>query len=299
MIAVKDVTLKYSHGKGIFDLNFKVEKGEVFGYIGPNGAGKTTTIHMLMGFSRPNKGMATIAGFNCAKQSASIQKNLGYIPDELSFFESMRVTEFLNFMTRLRGTKTQKNQKIRESLIERFELETQEKIERLSQEMKQKLAIVTAFMHDPDLLLLDEPTKNLDPLMRTRFVDLILEEKKRGKTILMSSQKFEEIERTCDCVGIIKEGRIIEQNDILKLKSAETKSYFVKFGAPPHLEELKRYGFRIKECAENNFEIISHGDQIDLLVKVLAREKVLVFNSNAQTLEEIFVNYYGKEAEKA
>ncbi|MBK5244001.1 MAG: ABC transporter ATP-binding protein [Eubacteriaceae bacterium] len=298
MIAVKDATLKYSNGKGIFDLNFKVQKGEVFGCMGPESAGKTTTISMLMGFSRLNKGVATIAGLNCAKKAATIKKNLGYIPGELAFFENMRVNEFLNFMAHMRG-KTQKNQKIREALIERFELETRGKIERLSIEMKQKLAIVTAFMHDPEVLLLDEPTSNLDPRMQTRFVDLILEEKKRGKTILIASQKFGEIERTCDRVAVIKEGHIVEQNEAIKLKSAETKSYLVKFGAPPNLEELKRYGFGFKKLAENNYEITAAGDHIDLLVKVLSKEKVIVFNSNAQTLEEIFLKYYGKEMQKA
>lgn len=299
MIEVKDATLKYSNGKGIFDLNFNVKKGEAFGYIGPNGSGKTTTFRMLMGFSRPNKGVATIGGFNCAKQTASIQKIVGYVPGEISFFEGMRINEFLNFMTQLRGTKTKNNQKLRESLIERFELDTRGKIDRLSKGMKQKLAIVTAFMHDPDILLLDEPTSGLDPLMQTRFVDLILTEKKRGKTILMSSHMFEEVERTCDRVGIIKDGRIIEQDDIIKLKAAETKSYLVKFGAPPNLEELKKYGFGFKQFAEKDFEIFSPGDQIDLLVKVLSHEKVLVLNSNTQTLEEIFLKHYSKEAKKA
>ena len=299
MIEVKDATLKYSNGKGIFDLNFNVKKGEVFGCIGPNGAGKTTTFRMLMGFCRPNKGVATIGGFNCAKQTASIQKIVGYIPGEISFFEGMRINEFLNFMTQLRGTKTKNNQKLRESLIERFELDTRGKIDRLSKEMKQKLAIVTAFMHDPELLLLDEPTSGLDPLMQTRFVDLILMEKKRGKTILMSSHMFEEVERTCDRVGILKDGRIIEQDDIIKLKAAETKSYLVKFGAPPNLEELKKYGFDFKQFAEKDFEIYAPGDQIDLLVKALSHEKVLVLNSNTQTLEEIFLKHYSKEAKKA
>jgi len=299
MIEVKGTTLKYSNGKGIFDLNFKVNKGEVFGYIGPNGAGKTTTIRMLMGLSRPNKGVATIKGFNCAKQTAPIQKILGYVPGEIAFFEEMRGNTFLNFMTQMRGTKKTKSLKIRESLIERFELDTREKIERMSKEMKQKLAIVAAFMHDPDILILDEPTSDLDPLMQTRFVDLILEEKRRGKTILLSSHRFEEVERICDRVGIIKEGRIIEENDIIELKSSETKSYLVKFGTPPNLEELRRYGFSFKQFTEKDFEIFSPGDRIDQLVKALAREKVLVFNSNPQTLEEIFLRHYGKEAKKA
>jgi len=299
MIAVKDATLKYSNGKGIFDLNFKVKKGEAFGYIGPNGAGKTTTIRMLMGFSRPNKGSANIAGFDCTKQSASIQKILGYIPGEVSFFEGMRVTEFLNFMTHLRERKTPENQKLRAALIERFELDTRGKIERMSKGMKQKLAIVTAFMHDPEILLLDEPTSGLDPLMQTRFIDLILQEKKRGKTILMSSHKFDEIERTCDRVGVIKGGRMIVQEDIIKLKASETKSYLVKFGAPPDLGELERFGFSFNKFTENDFEIISPGDRIDHLIKLLAHEKVLVLNSNNQTLEEIFLEYYGQEVKEA
>ena len=298
MIAVKDATLKYANGKGIFDLNFNVKKGETFGYMGPNGAGKTTTIRMLMGFSRPNKGSANIAGLDCTKQAASIQKDLGYIPGEISFFEGMRITEFLNFMTHLRGMKNRENQKLRELLIERFELDTRGKIESLSKGMKQKLAIVTAFMHDPDILILDEPTSGLDPLMQTRFIDLLLAEKKRGKTILMSSHKFDEIERTCDRVGVIKEGRMIVQEDIIKLKAFETKSYLVKFGAPPNLPEIKRHGFSFKKFTENDFEIISSGDRIDDLIKVLSHEKVLVLNSNNQTLEEIFLQYYGQEVKK-
>jgi len=295
MIETRDITLKYSGSKGIFDLNFKVEKGEAFGYIGPKGAGKTSTIRVLMGLSHPSKGLATINGLNCFNKAASIQKIAGYIPEETSFFDGMRVKEYLNFISRMRGSSGSKKTELRDSLIERFELETRGKIESLSNDMKQKLAIVTAFMHDPEVLILDEPTNGLDPLMQSRFVDLIIEEKRQGKTILMATHMFENVERTCDRVGILKQGRIVAQDDIIQVKSAEIKSYFVRFETHPNLEQLKKFGFGYKQFSEKDYEILCQGDRIDALVKVLSHEKVLVFNSNTQTLEEIFQKYYSKE----
>ncbi|MBC3795552.1 ABC transporter ATP-binding protein [Acetobacterium tundrae] len=296
MIETRDITLKYSGSKGIFDLNFKVEKGEAFGYIGPKGAGKTSTIRVLMGLSHSSKGLATINGLNCFNKAAAIQKITGYIPEQTSFFDGMRVKEYLNFISRMRGSSGSKKTELRDSLIERFELETRGKIENLSNDMKQKLAIVTAFMHDPEVLILDEPTNGLDPLMQSRFVDLIIEEKRQGKTILMATHMFENVERTCDRVGILKEGRIVAQDDIIQVKSAEIKSYFVRFEDHPNLEQLKKYGFGYKQFSEKDYEILCQGDRIDALVKVLSHEKVLVFNSNTQTLEEIFQKYYSKEA---
>ncbi|PKM53214.1 MAG: ABC transporter ATP-binding protein, partial [Firmicutes bacterium HGW-Firmicutes-5] len=149
MIELKDVTLKYSSTKGIFNLNFYVEKGEAFGYVGPNDAGKTTTIRMLMGLIRAGRGSATIDGLNCFSRAAAIQKNLGYVPEDVILFENMRVKEYLNFITQMRGIFGHKDTKLRDSLIERFEVETRGKIENMSNGMKKRLAIVTALMHDP------------------------------------------------------------------------------------------------------------------------------------------------------
>jgi|LGOV01.1.fsa_nt_gb ABC-2 type transport system ATP-binding protein len=299
MIDLKEITLRYANGRGIFDLNLNVKKGEIFGCLGPNDAGKTTTIRMLMGFIRPNKGNATIAGFNCAKETKAIQKMLGYIPEEMPYFEGMRINEFLNLMANMRGKKVQKNSKIKESLIERFELDTSGKIENMTFEMKQKLGIVVAFMHDPEVLLLDEPGNGIDPMMQTRLIDLILEEKKRGKTIFLSSQSFEEVERTCDRVGIIKEGYLIREDNIIDIKKEETKSFLVKFAKSPNLETLKKYGFGFKKVTDTYLEIFAKGDRIDLLIKILSQEHVLVFNSNVQTIEESFLNYYSKEDKNA
>ncbi|MBC3899047.1 ATP-binding cassette domain-containing protein [Acetobacterium malicum] len=295
MIELKDVTLKYSSTKGIFNLNFNVEKGEAFGYVGPNDAGKTTTIRMLMGLIRAGRGSATIDGLNCFSRASAIQKHLGYVPEDVVLFENMRVKEYLSFITQMRGIFGLKDSKLRDSLIERFEVETRGKIENMSNGMKKRLAIVTALMHDPQTLVLDEPTSGLDPLMQSRFLDLILEEKRRGKTVLLSTHKFEEVERTCDRVGVLKEGHLVENMDIVSLRAEETKAYLVKFAAPPNLEQIKKYGFGYQQFSQSDYEIFSPGDRIDVLMKVLSHEKVLVFNSKNQSLEEIFQKHYQKE----
>lgn len=295
MIELKDVTLKYSSTKGIFNLNFNVEKGEAFGYVGPDDAGKTTTIRMLMGLIRAGRGSATIDGLNCFFQASTIQKNIGYVPEEVSLFENMRVKEYLNFITQMRGGFGQKDTRLRDSLIERFEVETRGKIENMSTGMKKRLAIVTALMHDPQILVLDEPTSGLDPLMQSRLLDLVLEEKRRGKTVLLATHKFEEVERTCDRVGVLKEGHLVENMDIVSLRAEETKAYLVKFDAPPNLEQIKKYGFGYQQFSQSDYEIFSPGDRIDVLMKVLSHEKVLVFNSKNQSLEEIFQKHYQQE----
>jgi ABC-2 type transport system ATP-binding protein len=295
MFELKDVTLKYSNTKGIFNLNFNVEKGEAFGYVGPDNAGKTTTIRMLMGLIRAGRVSATIDGLNCFFRASAIQKNLGYVPEEVVLFENMRVKEYLNFITQMRGIFGQKDTRLRDSLIERFEVETRGKIENMSNGMKKRLAIVTALMHDPQTLVLDEPTSGLDPLMQSRLLDLVLEEKRRGKTVLLSTHKFEEVERTCDRVGVLKEGHLVENMDIVSLRAEETKAYLVKFAAPPNLEQIKKYGFGYLQFSQSDYEIFSPGDRIDVLMKVLSHEKVLVFNSKNQSLEEIFQQHYQKE----
>ena len=159
-----------------------------------------------MGFLKPKSGKCTINGLDCWSERDKVQARLGYIPGEISFFDDMSGTEFLRFITDYRKIGTQNR---KEELLERFELDPKSKIKKMSKGMKQKLGIVAAFMHDPDILILDEPTSGLDPLMQSRFVHLVAEEQEHGKTVLMSSHIFEEVERTCDRIGIIRKGRMI------------------------------------------------------------------------------------------
>ncbi len=293
MITVKDLTLRYASGKGVFGLDFSIAQGEVMGYLGPNGAGKTTTIRALMGFMRPNAGTCSIGGLDCITHAPIIQKSLGYIPGEINFLDNMRGDEFLQFMQQMRGTKDNARQK---QLLEMFELDPKGKIKKFSKGMKQKLGIVTACMHNPDVLVLDEPTSGLDPLMQNRFIDLILSLKREGKTILMSSHSFDEVERTCDNVLIIKEGRILNRSDVQTLKNTQRRGYLIKSKSiTTALQVLKASDFEVQQIAGDTLEVYVTGAGIDRFIKTVARFEVADLDVKNQSLEDVFMQYYAKE----
>lgn len=299
MIEVQDLTIKYPNGKGVFDLNFRVEKGEALGYIGPDDSGKTTTIRGILGFSRPSRGFIKINDLNAYTKASQIHEKLGYIPAETAFFEGMHIKTYLKFMTSLRRFKKDDIEARKNELLERFDLKTNEKVDRLSLEERKKLAIVKAFMHKPQIVIMDEPFLNLNPAMQTNLVDLMIEEKRQGTTFMMTSKLFSEVERTCDRVALLRDGHLIEENDVISLKSKEIKSYLIKFAETPDLEEFIKHGFKYKALNGRDYEIYVPGDKIDLLIKILSREKILVLNSNTQILEEIFWDLYNqKEGEK-
>lgn len=266
-IKIENLVRDYGGGKGVFDVSFHVNQGEAFGFLGPNGAGKTTTIRHLMGFLKPKSGSCTVNGLDCWSKRDKVQERLGYIPGEISFFEDISGVEFLKFIAQYRGIGSQSR---KEELLERFELDPRGSIKKMSKGMKQKLGIVAAFMHDPDILILDEPTSGLDPLMQSRFIDLIAEEKKHGKTILMSSHMFEEVERTCDRIGIIRKGRMVAVDAASALRERHTRNYTVS------LEN---------ESEAEAFAADFGGTRKGLKVTVTTK----------QSLEEIFMNYYGGE----
>jgi len=223
-ISIQNLTRDYGSGKGVFDLTFDVGQSEAFGFLGPNGAGKTTTIRHLMGFIRPKMGSCTIGGRDCWTKRADIQKTLGYIPGENAFFDDMSGVDYLNFVAKYRREHSDIRKK---QLIDRFDLDPKGKIKKMSKGMKQKIGIIAAFMHDPEVLILDEPTSGLDPLMQNRFVELVAEERTRGKTILMSSHMFEEVERTCHRIGIIREGRLVVVDNVDALRERHMRTYTV------------------------------------------------------------------------
>jgi len=293
MISVSGLTLTYPSGKGIFNLNFEIAQGVVTGYLGPNGAGKTTTIRALMGFMRPNNGKCSIGGLDCIEKAPQIQKNLGYIPGEIAYPDGMNGDEFLEFISEMRGIKftPRKNE-----LLDMFELSPKGKIKRFSKGMKQKLAIVSAFMHDPEVLVLDEPSSGLDPLMQNRFVDLIVGEKDKGKTILLSSHIFEEVEKICDQILIIKEGRIVEQADVQKLKGSQRRVFILKpQDVDDAIKRLKTSGFDGHITPDKTCEVYVTGGKMDSFVKTISQFTVLELNVKHQSLEDVFMDYYSKE----
>lgn len=292
VINIESLHFVYKSGKGIFNLNFSVGMGEVFGFLGPNGAGKTTTIRNLLGFTRPREGNCTINDLDCWHNAAQIQRELGYLPGEISFFDEMTGTQFLNLIASMRGDGEKKR---RQMLLDLFELDPSGRIRRMSKGMKQKLGIIAAFMHDPDVYILDEPTSGLDPLMQNVFVELVLEEKERGKTFLMSSHNFEEIYRTCDRAGIIREGRLAAVEDVHSLKSSQRKTYLVTVGSPEDLIYLRSAGLELGKISKNTVEVIVSGNY-GQFTEALAKCKVLGLDVVTQSLEELFLKYYGQEA---
>ncbi|EQB88803.1 ABC-2 type transport system ATP-binding protein [Clostridium punense] len=226
IIEIKNMTKDYGQGRGIFDVNISITKGEVFGFVGTNGAGKTTTIRHLMGFLKAQKGVATIKGMDCWSGAAEIKKYVGYIPGEIAFPDAAKGSEFLKNQAELLGLK---DMTYAESLIEKLQLDPTANLKRMSKGMKQKTAIVAALMGDPEILILDEPTTGLDPLMRVEFIDILNEEKNKGKTIFMSSHMFEEVEDTCDKVALIKDGKIIAIKATSEIKHSEEKTYKIEF----------------------------------------------------------------------
>ncbi len=294
MITVSGLTLTYPSRKGVFGLDFEVAKGAVVGYLGPNGAGKTTTIRALLGFMRPDSGQCLISGFDCFTQAPLIQKMLGYLPGEIAFPDGMTGNEFLAFLSAMRATK---NGARKQQLLDMFELDPKGKIKKFSKGMKQKLGLVAAFMHDPEVLVLDEPSSGLDPLMQHRLTKLILTEKTRGKTILMSSHNFEEVERVCDSVLIIREGKIVAQADVEVLKSAQRKVFVLSTAVQADaVGLLQAEGFQARFDPSGQVEVSVLGEDVDRFIKAAAKFKVLNLSVKHQTLEDIFINYYSKEA---
>lgn len=294
MIAVNRLTQLYRSGRGVFDLDFSVPAGEVFGYLGPNGAGKTTTIRSLLGFMNPQRGHATINGLDCRREAAAVQRHVGYLPGEIAFFENMSGLEFLRLIADMRRMQSTSR---RDDLISRFALEVDGTIRRMSKGTKQKLALVTAFMHDPAVYILDEPTSGLDPFMQNAFMELLREEKRRGKTVMMSSHLFDEVQRICDRAGIIKDGRLVAVEDVQRLNGMREKSYTVTLADADQVEVLRAHGLDVEEASPGR-AVVTVRDNYREFFTALSRCDVLGLDSRAQSLEDVFMKYYAQEVEQ-
>ncbi len=295
MIESHGLTLTYPGGKGVFELDFVIEDGKTTGYLGPNGAGKTTTIRALLGFMKPDKGRAAIDGLDCFADALRIQRRLGTIPGEISFPEKMSGREFLRFMNDMRGERGKREAE----LLALFDLDPSGRIAKFSKGMKQKLGIVAAFMHDPQVLILDEPTSGLDPLMQSRFVALIRQERDRGKTILMSSHSFEEVDKTCDQVLIIREGRIIHEGSTEMLRRSRTRTYLLQAARPDAAASaLTEAGFPARATDNGTIEVPVSGDAVDRFIKTVAALQVVDLNVKHQSLEEHFMRFYQQGGEE-
>lgn len=292
VIEISHLTRNYGNGRGVFDVTFAIEKGEVFGFLGPNGAGKTTTIRHLMGFLSVKEGSCKVLGMDCKKEASKIQKKLGYLPGEIAFVEDMKGMQFIHFIGKYRNMKQYKRAY---ELIQMFEFNPDVSIKKMSKGMKQKLAIVCAFMDEPEVVILDEPTSGLDPLMQNKFVELTLEEKAKGTTILMSSHMFEEVERTCDRVGIIKDGKMAGIEKIDTLKNEKRKIFVLTFQDVEDAEQFaEAEEFKIVSREQTVVSVQIKKD-VNQLIHRLGAYELVTMDVQQQSLEDFFMHFYGGE----
>ena len=306
VIVVDNLTQDYGHGRGVFDVSFVVNKGEVFGFLGPNGAGKSTTIRHIMGFSRPQSGEIRVFDMESFANYYKILDKVGYLPGEIALPEGLTGWEFIKMMWSLRKVE---NKERLDYLLNMFKLDPSGETKKMSLGDKRKLAIITAFMHDPELLVLDEPTSGLDPVMQQTFIDFVKEEKKRGKTILLSSHMFNEVEATCDRIAIIKDGRIVSEFDTSDITHNENKTFKVTFKDLKSLEEiveklpkLRKNTVNIKKISvkevdkDNKTVTIAVNDKdINSLVEMLSEYKIVSYEQVAFTLEDYFMKFYKED----
>jgi ABC-2 type transport system ATP-binding protein len=302
VIEVNNLTKDYGHGRGVFDVSLSVDKGEVFGFLGPNGAGKTTTIRHLMGFSNPQKGVATINGLQCNKQASRILRDVGYLPGEPALPENLTGAQFIRMMQGLRYRSPEvrgRNQKRLDYLLELFRLDVRSKTKRMSLGNKRKLAVVTAFMADPDILILDEPTSGLDPLMQETFISFMKEEKKRGKTILLSSHIFSEVDAVCDRIAIIKEGKIVSTVRADDIRHNQNKVFHITFESAAEVNRFRSEPDITVSYADPEKHIAKvsiHDSDTNVLIGALSKYHVKSFKEEKYTLENHFMRYYQKGA---
>ena len=293
VVSVEHLTKDYGLGRGVFDVNFSIEKGEVFGFLGPNGAGKSTTIRHLMGFSKPDSGFTKINDKNTFKYHYEILDKVGYLPGEVALPEGLTGIEFLNMMKKLRHMESDQ---LTKELIEMFKLDPSGETKKMSLGQKRKLAVVAAFMHDPDILILDEPTSGLDPVMQEVFINYIINEKKRGKTILLSSHIFSEVDATCDKIAIIKDGKIVDNFVTSDLKHNKIKVYRVEFNNKQDTEKLEENKkFEIIESKGNEIVAKVNEDYTNEFLREISKTHLKDFTEDKISLQDYFMKFYKED----
>ncbi|WP_129690033.1 ABC transporter ATP-binding protein [Gottfriedia acidiceleris] len=291
-IEINNLTKTYGNSRGITDISFNIEEGEIFGFIGPNGAGKSTTIRTLLSLIYPTSGSAKIFGKDCVQFAPEIKKEIGYLPSEVFYYDNMKVMDLLKYSASF--YKKDCTKRIKE-LAEVMDLDLTKKIDDLSLGNKKKVGIVQGLLHEPKLIILDEPTSGLDPLMQQRFFDLLEEENKKGATILFSSHILSEVQRLCDRVAIIKEGKIVTVEKISTLQENNYKRFKIDIqnGVDPNFFNMP--GVNNIEIKGKTISFIFKGN-INIVLKKIAEIEIENLWIEEPDLEEIFLHYYEKEA---
>lgn len=287
LIEIKDLTKDYGSSRGVFNENLVINKGEMIGFVGTNGSGKTTTIRSILGFIKPTSGCCYVNGLESWKNQAEIAKLVGYVPGEIAFPDLNTGINFLKSQAEFQGMKSFD---YANELIERLQLDPRANLKRMSKGMKQKTALVAALMDDKPIIILDEPTTGLDPLMRDSFLEIIQQEHKKGKTIFMSSHMFNEMEETCDRVALISDGRIIDIANMEEIRNRNVVDFKIEFKTKIAYYQFKKLGYNIiRDQKEFNQVTISiPKSEIKDLLKSLKGLNVKFISEVKYTLEKHF-----------
>ena len=294
VIRLEGLTKYYGKNLGVADLNLEVKSGEIFGFLGPNGAGKTTTIRLLLDLLRPTSGKTTVLGLDAQADSLAVRRSIGYIPSEPSLYGNLSGHDLITYFANLRGGVQWSKVT---ALADRLQCDLSGLISSLSRGSKQKLAIIRAFMHEPQLLVLDEPTSGLDPLIQAEFEEIVREAKGEGRTVFLSSHFLPEVERLADRVGIIREGRLAAVEEIDSLKSRSIRRLEIEFaGLVPEEEFVRLDGVRNVQTQGSTL-VCDVAGVLDPLIKAAARHTIVNLKTHEPNLEEIFLEYYGEDIE--
>ncbi len=295
-IVIDNLTKDYGNGKGIFNINLTIKKGEMVGFVGTNGSGKTTTIRNLLGYIKPTSGDCYVLGHESWKHASDIAKFVGYVPGEIGFPDLPTGTAFLKSQADFFGLK---DLSYASELVKELQLDPTANLKRMSKGMKQKTALVAALMNNAEVLILDEPTTGLDPLMRLAFLDIIKKEHKKGKTILMSSHLFNEMEDTCDRVVLINDGHIIDIVDMDSIRNRPVKDFKIEFNKKEDYKAFKKMGYNIirDQKQYNQVTVNIKNEEINKLFKDLHGLDVKFLSEVKYTLEKHFREVLKKKKE--
>jgi ABC-2 type transport system ATP-binding protein len=296
VIQTESLTKSYGPHRGIEDVDLTVEQGEVFGFLGPNGAGKTTTIRVLLDLIRPSSGSARVFGIDTTADPVAIHRRVGYLPGEFALYDRLTGGQTLEYFGNLRGGV---DETYRASLVERFDLDPTRRFKEYSKGNKQKVGLIAALQHKPELLILDEPTSGLDPLVQQTFFETLREAVADGRTVFLSSHVLSEAEKSCDRVAIIREGRIVMVDRVDALRDLAAHQVELRFTGPVPTAEFERIPGVSNVVAQDHVLRMHVAGPIGPVVQAAARHPLADFVSREPSLEETFLAQYGKDAVKA
>jgi ABC-2 type transport system ATP-binding protein len=286
-IQAEGLSRRYGRRRGVVDLDFEVAEGEVFGFLGPNGAGKTTTIRVLMGFLRPSEGRMTIFGGDCWRDAPTVHRDVAFVGSEPAYLGELPAADQLDFLGRLRGLERGAWRR----LAERFELDPTVQIRKLSRGNRQKVGVIQAFMGNERLLVMDEPTSGLDPVMQREFLVLVAETRAAGRTVFLSSHNLPEVERSCDRVGIVREGRLVDVTSVQALLASHWRSVNLVLGSAPSPELFALPNVRVLAVTGAMVHLMIQGE-VNELLRRLARLDVRDVSIATPDIEDVFLGFY-------